>query len=74
MSTESDRPETPETIAPETSGPTADSAPEAPTPENAPKQAAHDSGILVATRAPSLVTQGDCVAVIGHECDPRSMP
>ena len=35
---------------------------------------AHDSGILVATRAPSLVTQGDCVAVIGHECDPRSMP
>ena len=33
-----------------------------------------EAGILVATRAPSVVGQGDCVAVIGHECDPRSLP
>lgn len=35
---------------------------------------AQGAGILVATRAPSVVGQGDCVAVIGHECDPREMP
>jgi len=35
---------------------------------------ANADGMLVATRAPSVVGQGDCVAVIGHECDPRSLP
>jgi N-alpha-acetyl-L-2,4-diaminobutyrate deacetylase len=31
-------------------------------------------GILIATRAPSLVAQGDCVACIAQEVDPRSLP
>jgi N-alpha-acetyl-L-2,4-diaminobutyrate deacetylase len=31
-------------------------------------------GILIATRAPSLVGQGDCVACIAHEVDPRKLP
>ena len=31
-------------------------------------------GILIATRAPSLVTQGDCVACIAQEVDPRKLP
>jgi predicted deacylase len=31
-------------------------------------------GILIATRAPSIVSQGDCVACIAHEVDPRKMP
>lgn len=32
------------------------------------------SGVLIATRAPSLVAQGDCVACIAHDCNPRTMP
>ncbi len=35
---------------------------------------AHSDGILIATRAPSVVGQGDCVAVIAHEVDPRKLP
>ncbi|MCY2947998.1 MAG: succinylglutamate desuccinylase/aspartoacylase family protein [Planctomycetota bacterium] len=35
---------------------------------------AHSAGILIATRAPSLVAQGDCVAVIAQEVDPRKLP
>lgn len=31
-------------------------------------------GILIATRAPSIVGQGDCVACIAHEVDPRTLP
>lgn len=31
-------------------------------------------GILIATRGPSLVGQGDCVACIAHEVDPRRLP
>lgn len=31
-------------------------------------------GILIATRAPSVVSQGDCVAVIAQEVDPRRLP
>ena len=34
---------------------------------------AHSSGILLATRAPSIVAQGDCVACIAHEVDPRTL-
>ncbi len=32
------------------------------------------AGILIATRAPSIVGQGDCVACIAHEVDPRRLP
>ena len=32
---------------------------------------ANAAGILIATRAPSIVGQGDCVACIAHEVDPR---
>ena len=32
------------------------------------------AGILLATRAPSVVAQGDCVACIAHEVDPRRLP
>lgn len=32
------------------------------------------AGILIATRAPSIVGQGDCVACIAHEVDPWSLP
>ena len=32
------------------------------------------AGILIATRAPSIVAQGDCVACIAHEVDPRRLP
>ena len=35
---------------------------------------AQSAGVLVAGRAPSLVTQGDCVAVIAHDVDPRKLP
>ena len=35
---------------------------------------APSAGVLVAGRAPSLVTQGDCVAVIAHDVDPRQLP
>lgn len=31
------------------------------------------AGVLVATRAPSLVAQGDCVACIAHDVDPRKL-
>ena len=32
------------------------------------------AGVLVATRAPSIVGQGDCVACIAHDVDPRELP
>lgn len=35
---------------------------------------APSAGVLIATRAPSLVNQGDCVAVIAHDVDPRKLP
>jgi predicted deacylase len=35
---------------------------------------ASSSGILLATRAPSLVAQGDCVACIAHPVDPAALP
>jgi predicted deacylase len=35
---------------------------------------AHSDGILLATRAPSIVGQGDCVACVAHEVDPRRLP
>jgi predicted deacylase len=35
---------------------------------------AHSDGILVANRGPSLVNQGDCVACLAHDADPRSLP
>ena len=31
-------------------------------------------GVLLATRAPSLVAQGDCVACIAHDVDPTALP
>jgi predicted deacylase len=31
---------------------------------------ANDAGVLIATRGPTLVGQGDCVACIAHEVDP----
>lgn len=31
------------------------------------------AGILIATRAPALVSQGDCVACIAHEVDPMAL-
>ena len=34
---------------------------------------AHSAGVLVATRAPSIVGQGDCVACIAHDVDPRQL-
>jgi N-alpha-acetyl-L-2,4-diaminobutyrate deacetylase len=36
---------------------------------NAPSE-----GVLIATRAPSVVSQGDCVACIAHDVDPRKLP
>ncbi|MBL8826879.1 MAG: succinylglutamate desuccinylase/aspartoacylase family protein [Planctomycetaceae bacterium] len=36
--------------------------------------AAPSAGVLIASRAPSLVAQGDCVACIAHEVDPRQLP
>ena len=35
---------------------------------------AASAGVLIATRAPSIVAQGDCVACIAHEVDPRKLP
>jgi N-alpha-acetyl-L-2,4-diaminobutyrate deacetylase len=35
---------------------------------------APSAGVLIATRAPSLVAQGDCVACIAHDVDPRKLP
>jgi N-alpha-acetyl-L-2,4-diaminobutyrate deacetylase len=32
------------------------------------------AGILIANRAPSLVGQGDCVACLAHDTDPRRLP
>ncbi|MFO1019138.1 MAG: succinylglutamate desuccinylase/aspartoacylase family protein [Planctomycetales bacterium] len=32
---------------------------------------ANSAGVLIATRGPSLVAQGDCVACIGHDVDPK---
>ncbi len=32
------------------------------------------AGVLIATRAPSIVAQGDCVACIAHDVDPRKLP
>jgi predicted deacylase len=44
-------------------------------PDREPVQVvAPSAGILLATRAPSLVAQGDCVACIAHEVDPRKLP
>jgi N-alpha-acetyl-L-2,4-diaminobutyrate deacetylase len=35
---------------------------------------AHSAGVLIATRAPSVVAQGDCVACVAHDVDPRKLP
>ncbi len=35
---------------------------------------ANADGVLIASRAPSIVAQGDCVACIGHVVDPRKLP
>jgi predicted deacylase len=35
---------------------------------------APSAGPLLATRAPSLVAQGDCVACIAHDVDPATLP
>ncbi len=35
---------------------------------------AHSDGVLIACRAPSIVAQGDCVACIAHDVDPRQLP
>ena len=34
---------------------------------------AHADGMLVANRGPSIVGQGDCVACVAHDVDPRSL-
>jgi len=42
-------------------------------PDRAPVEvSAHAAGMLIAGRAPSMVKQGDCVACIAHDVDPRS--
>ena len=35
---------------------------------------AASAGVLIATRAPSVVGQGDCVACVAHDVDPRKLP
>ncbi len=35
---------------------------------------AESAGVLIATRAPSVVGQGDCVACVAHDVDPRKLP
>ena len=35
---------------------------------------AASAGVLIATRAPSVVGQGDCVACVAHDVDPRMLP
>lgn len=35
---------------------------------------APSAGVLIGARAPSLVNQGDCVACIAHDVDPRQLP
>lgn len=43
-------------------------------PDRAPAPVvAHESGILIAGRSPSIVKQGDCVACIAHDVDPRAL-
>ncbi|MBS1829042.1 MAG: succinylglutamate desuccinylase/aspartoacylase family protein, partial [Acidobacteria bacterium] len=34
---------------------------------------AHADGVLIANRAPSIVGQGDCVACLAHDTDPRKL-
>ena len=44
-------------------------------PDREPVQVvANSAGVLIATRAPSVVAQGDCVACIAHDVDPRQLP
>jgi N-alpha-acetyl-L-2,4-diaminobutyrate deacetylase len=44
-------------------------------PEREPLEVvALSEGVLIATRAPSVVSQGDCVACIAHDVDPRKLP
>jgi len=44
-------------------------------PDREPVQVvALSAGVLIATRAPSIVAQGDCVACIAHDVDPRKLP
>jgi predicted deacylase len=31
------------------------------------------AGVLIATRGPSLVGQGDCVACVAHDVDPATL-
>ncbi len=35
---------------------------------------AHADGLVMANRGPSMVGQGDCVACVAHDVDPRSLP
>jgi len=35
---------------------------------------AHSDGVLIANRGPSIVGQGDCVACLAHDTDPRLLP
>ncbi len=34
---------------------------------------AHSDGVLVSNRGPSIVSQGDCVACLAHDTDPRNL-
>jgi len=44
------------------------------TPDRPPVEVvALSDGVLIATRAPSIVGQGDCVACIAHDVDPRAL-
>jgi N-alpha-acetyl-L-2,4-diaminobutyrate deacetylase len=44
-------------------------------PDRHPEQViAASAGVLMAARGPSLVSQGDCVACIAHDVDPRKLP
>ena len=44
-------------------------------PDRAPTAVyAHKAGVLIANRGPSMVGQGDCVACVAHEVDPRELP
>lgn len=44
-------------------------------PDRAPLTVTADAdGVVVANRAPSIVGQGDCVAVLAHDTDPRRLP
>ena len=35
---------------------------------------AHADGVIISNRGPSMVTQGDCVACLAHDVDPRALP